>query len=401
MTSRMSSAVPLLLLSVLSAVAVANIYYAQPLLAQMGVDIHLDEAQLGWIVGAGQAGYLLGLIFIVPLGDRLNRQKMIPLLVLGAALGVGLVALAHSALQLFLGIALAGLFSVLVQVVVGYTAALSVTAERGRNIGLVTSGVVIGIILARTVSGSVAELLGWRAVYIGSVAALLLLLVLAVRKLPQDELPASKITYRAAILSVVTLTRRNHLFRLRALISMFLFASFGTLWSGMALPLSAKPWELSTSLIGLFGIAGLFGALGASRAGRWADRGWGERVTAMSLLLLIASWLMIAQVGYSLWLFALGVVVLDFAVQAVHVSSQSRLVATAPAASSRIIGSYMVFYSVGSAVGAVSSTMVYQSLGWGAVSLLGAAFAAAALVVWATGTLPRGDTRANMTPLVG
>ncbi|XAS68234.1 MFS transporter [Micrococcaceae bacterium Sec5.7] len=221
----------------------------------------------------------------------------------------------------------------------------------------------------------------WRAVYAGSAVLLLLLAALAVLRLPKESAPAPTISYARAISSVVTLTRTDRVFRTRAVMTLFLFASFGVLWSGLVLPLSGEPWHFSTAEIGLFGIAGLFGALGAARAGRWADHGPGQRVTAISLLLLIVSWAFTGQATNSLALLAVGVIVLDFAVQAAHVSSQNQIVRADPASSSRIIGSYMVYYSVGSALGAITTTMPYTTAGWAAVSLLGAGYATAALLV--------------------
>lgn len=163
-----------------------------------------------------------------------------------------------------------------------------------------------------------------------------------------------------------------------------MFASFGALWSGLALPLEASPWHLSTAQVGLFGIAGLAGALGAGRAGRWADDGFASTVTGAALVLLAVSWLATAQGSWSLWLLVVGVIVLDFAVQAVHVSNQHLLTAGHPDRTSSVIGSYMLFYSVGSALGAVTTTAVYSVAGWAGSSVLGAAFAIGALVIWAT-----------------
>jgi predicted MFS family arabinose efflux permease len=170
----------------------------------------------------------------------------------------------------------------------------------------------------------------------------------------------------------------------RGLIALFLFASFGTLWSGLALPLAAAPWRLGTARIGLFGFAGLVGALGAARAGRWADTGRASAVTGGALVLLAASWLATGQASWSLWLVVIGVVLLDFAVQAVHVSNQHLLTTTHPHRTSSVVGGYMIFYSIGSALGAITTTTVFASAGWAGSSILGAAFAVCALIVWAT-----------------
>ncbi|MFI6059536.1 MFS transporter [Streptomyces sp. NPDC051286] len=173
----------------------------------------------------------------------------------------------------------------------------------------------------------------------------------------------------------------DRMFRSRAAIAFFVFASFGTLWSGLALPLAAEPWQLTPAQIGLFGFAGLAGAFGAARAGRWADRGYAGPVTAWSLVALISSWAFIAQTGQSLWLLCAGVILLDFAVQAVHVSNQHLITTARPQQTSRAIGAYMAFYSLGSALGAVTATWTYTAAGWAAACLLGAGYATAALAI--------------------
>jgi predicted MFS family arabinose efflux permease len=173
-----------------------------------------------------------------------------------------------------------------------------------------------------------------------------------------------------------------------------LFASFGTLWSGVSLPLADTPWQLSESQIGLFGFAGRAGALGAARAGRWADAGRAAPVTGLALILLILSWVATAQLRWSLWLLIVGIVVLDFAVQVVHVSNQHLLTDAHPDRISSVIGGYMVFYSLGSALGAATTTAVFTAHGWAGSSLLGAGFAACALAVWVTASVMAGTREA-------
>ena len=369
------------LFAAVCAVAVASIYAAQPVLAQIGSDLGVPDAHLGWIVAAGQLGYLAGLAVLVPLGDMKDRRKLIAGHLVLTAVGAALAATATRAWVLLAGLAFAGLFAVVVQTTVAYAAALSTPEERGRNLGAVTSGVVIGILGARVAAGALASALGWRSVYAALAALLVTLACLVLRILPPDT-RAGHATYRQVLTSLGGLFRER-LFVSRGLIAFFLFASFGTLWSGLALPLAAAPWHLSTAQIGLFGLAGLAGALGAARTGRWADAGLAKAVTGGALALLALSWLLIGQAAWSLWLVAIGVVVLDFAVQAVHVSNQHLLTMTYPNSTSSVIGGYMTFYSLGSALGATATTTVFASAGWTGSSVLGAAFAACALAVWA------------------
>ncbi|MFI0462887.1 MFS transporter [Saccharopolyspora sp. 5N102] len=379
------------LFAAVCAVAVASIYVAQPVLAQIGTDLGVPDAHLGWIVAAGQLGYLAGLAALVPLGDMIDRRKLITGHLLLTAAGAALAATATRAWVLLAGLLAAGLFAVVVQTTVAYAAALSMPEERGRNLGAVTSGVVIGILGARVAAGALAAVWGWRSVYVALAVLLATLACLVLKTLPPDT-RADRTTYRQVLASLGGLFRER-LFISRGLIAFFLFASFGTLWSGLALPLAAAPWHLSTAQIGLFGLAGLVGALGAARAGRWADAGFTSAVTGGALVLLSASWLALGQAAWSLWLVVIGVVVLDFAVQAVHVSNQHLLTMTHPHRTSSVVGGYMIFYSLGSALGATATTTVFADAGWAGSSILGAAFAACALAVWASSRRMATDPR--------
>ncbi|MCP1410852.1 MFS transporter [Paenarthrobacter sp. A20] len=379
----------LLLLAVVAGFMVSNLYYGQPLLDRIGTDLGIPVAGVGSVVASAQAGYLLGLVLLVPLGDVVDRRALIALQVGATAVGASVVSFASSQAALLMGFVLLGVASSVVQTIVAYTAASSTPAERGRSIGTVTAGVVSGIILARTVAGGMTELWGWRSVYVLAAAAGAVLAVAVFRALPSDRQVRGEVRYWRTVGSVVVLTRSNPVFRTRALITMLLFGSFGVLWSGMSLVLSGPAWNLPPSLIGFFGLAGLVGILAASKAGAAADRGWGERVTGLSLALLLGSWFALSLGDWSLlWLIA-GIIMLDAAVQAVHVSSQTLIVAGAEESASSIIGSYMVFYSVGSAAGAATVAPVYDVWGWTGASALGAFFALGALAIWGTDRLRR------------
>ncbi|WP_031464950.1 MFS transporter [Sciscionella sediminilitoris] len=369
-----------LLLAVVCGVAVANVYAAQPVLGPMGRDLGLAPDLAGWIVAAGQLGYLAGLVLLVPLGDVTERRLLIAAQLALTAFGALLTATASVAWQAFAGLATAGLFAVVVQTTVAYTASVSSPDDRGRNIGVVTSGVVTGILGARVVTGTLAQLSGWRTGYAVLAVLALGLAALVLLLLPAERPPRVAGGYRSALGALGGLFGQR-LFLTRGLIAFFLFASFGALWSGLSLPLAARPWELSDAQIGLFGIAGLAGALGAVRAGRWADAGRTTRVTVAALSLLILSWAAIAQLPWSLWLLGAGIVLLDFAVQAVQVSNQHVLTTAYPDRTSGVLGGYMVFYSLGSALGAATTTAVYTAHGWLGTGILGAGFAACALII--------------------
>ncbi|MFF6826572.1 MFS transporter [Streptomyces longwoodensis] len=384
-----------LLLATVCGVAVASVYSAQTVLPSMGDSLGVSARHAGWIVSTGQFGYLVGLVLLVPLGDVVaDRRRLIAVHLTVTAAGLFVTAAASAAWAAFAGLALAGTFAVVVQTTVAYAATAAPPAERGRTIGFVTSGVVVGILGARFVTGVLAQAWGWRSMYAVLGALALALAALVLRALPPESSSRTPVGYRQALVSLSGLFGQR-LFLTRGLIAFFLFASFGTLWSGLSLALADAPWHLSESQTGLFGIAGLAGALGAARAGRWADAGPALPVSGLALALLVVSWAATAQLSWSLWLLALGIVVLDFAVQVVHVSNQHVLTTAHPERTSSVIGGYMVFYSLGSALGAATTTSVFSSHGWGASSLLGAAFATCALIVWATGARRHSATPAG------
>ncbi|UVM02493.1 MFS transporter [Pseudomonas laurylsulfatiphila] len=371
-----------LLFSVTCALAVANVYFAQPLLDSMAQSLGVASSMIGVVVTATQVGYALGLLFIVPLGDLLNRKRLILTQVLLSAVALAGVGAAQQWLALLGTMVIVGLLAVMVQVLVAYAAVLATPSQRGQAVGTVTSGIVLGILLARFTSGLIADLAGWRAVYFVSSGLMLVLAAVFWKVLPATESPRNRNTYPALIRSMFRLFMTEPVLRIRGLLALLIFAAFSVLWTSMVLPLSAPPLSLSHTAIGLFGLAGVAGALAARRAGRWADQGLGQRVTGLSLVILTLSWLPSAFAQTSLIALVCAVVLLDFAVQAVHVTNQSLIFAARPDAQSRMVGAYMCFYSVGSALGAAAATQVYAHWGWTAVSLLGASISATALVLW-------------------
>ncbi|MEW6630549.1 MAG: MFS transporter [Pseudomonadota bacterium] len=372
-----------LIFAVACGLSVANVYFAHPLLDAIAHDFAIDPASVGIVVTVTQIGYALGLFFIVPLGDLFDRRKLVATQAMLSALALVVVGLSPSAAVLLASLAAVGLLAVVVQVLVAYAADLAPPAERGRAVGTVTSGVILGILLARFVSGLVADVAGWRSVYLVSAVLTLAMAAILWRVLPHHEAARPHTSYARLLGSVLRLFVEEPLLRVRAVLAMLIFASFNVLWAPLVLPLAAPPFSLSHTEIGLFGLAGVVGAIGARPAGMLADRGRGQLVTGFSLLLMAGAWLPIAFMGTSLWLLVLGIVMLDLAIQAVHVTNQSLIFARRPDARSRLVGGYMVFYSLGSALGSIASTMIYGTWGWTGVCLLGAGIGLAALAFWA------------------
>lgn len=373
----------ILLFAVACAFSVANVYYAQPLLDALAQDFGFSQASVGMVIAATQAGCALALLLVVPLGDLMSRRRliMVQLCLLGATLAaVGLASSPAALLAGMLGTGLLG--TAMTQGMIAYAANAAAPAQRGRVVGAAQGGVVIGLLLARTVAGMLADWSGWRAVYFASAAAALLMLLALWRMLPAQAAPAQRLSYFRLIGSMFTMLATERLLQIRGLLAMLMFAAFSIFWTALVLPLSAPPYSFSHSAIGAFGLVGVLGAMAASRAGHWADRGYAQRTTGAALLLLLLSWLALWLMPYSLWALALGIVLLDMGGQAIHVINQSMIFQTQPSAHSRLVACYMLFYSIGSGVGAILSTNMYAIAGWSGVCLLGAAVSLLALMFW-------------------
>ncbi|MDQ0547735.1 MFS transporter [Pantoea agglomerans] len=366
--------------SLTSALAVANVYSAQPLLESIAASLQVSTGTIGTVVTATQSGYALGLIFLVPLGDCVNRKKLVITQLLLSVVALITAAVAPDLMTLLCAMLLVGLMAVVTQLMVAWAAMLASPEQRGQVVGSVTSGIVIGILLARFVSGMIADLAGWRAVYLTAACLLLLISLILAKVLPATAGQKRRTSYPHLLLSVFRLFLTEPQLRRRGILALLIFAAFSMLWSSMVLPLTAL--SLSHTQTGMFGLAGLAGALAASRAGAWADLGLGQRATGLALALLTFSWLPIAALHTSLLLLIFGVILLDFAVQTVHVINQSLIVAARPEAASRLVGAYMCFYSLGSALGAIAATQLYTHWGWQAVCYAGAAVSASAFLCW-------------------
>jgi predicted MFS family arabinose efflux permease len=371
-----------LLFAIACGLAVANIYYAQPLLDAISNEFGITHSSVGIVITITQVCYALGLLLLVPLGDLLNRRWLIAGQMIVSVLALIAVGTAPTSMVLFIGIAAVGLLAVVTQTLVAFAATLAAPAERGRAVGVVTSGIVIGILLARTFAGVLTDLAGWRSIYLVSAVLTLIMACVLFRVLPHYEHKRESLSYLQLLRSLLTLFAQERILRIRAALALMIFTAFSILWTSLVFPLSAPPLSLSHSAIGAFGLAGVAGALAAARAGRLADRGLGQRTTGVALILLLISWLPISYTQHSLLALIVGIVLLDLAVQAVHVTNQSMILTLRPEARSRLSAGYMIFYSIGSATGSIASTIIYDYFGWNGVCLLGTIVSALALLFW-------------------
>lgn len=371
----------IVLMSIATGLAVASNYYAQPLLDTIAHAFSLSPGLAGFIVTAAQLGYAAGLLFLVPLGDMFERRGLIVLMTLLAAGGLLITAASQTLWMMILGTALTGLFSVVAQLLVPLAATLATPERRGRVVGTVMSGLLLGILLARTVAGLLADLGGWRTVFwVASVLMALMALALW-RGLPKVQ-EKSRLNYPQLLRSVITLFTRDKLLRTRALLGCLTFANFSILWTSMAFLLASPPFNYSEATIGLFGLAGAAGALGARPAGSLADKGKAHLTTTVGLLLMLLSWGAVALGAHSVVALIVGILILDLTVQGVHITNQSVIYHTHPEARNRLTAGYMTSYFLGGAGGSLISASAWQHAGWYGVSAAGALVALLSLLVW-------------------
>lgn len=378
-----------LLFAAASGLSVANVYYAQPLLDALARDFRISDAAVGGVVTATQVGCALAVLLLVPLGDRMDRRRLMTLQLLALVAGLVGVSMAHTALALLAGMLAVGLLgTAMTQGLIAYAASAAAPHEQGQVVGTAQGGVFIGLLLARVVAGGISNLAGWRSVYLCAAGLMLLIALPLWRRLPRLPAPSSPPSYPRLIASMLTLLRREKGLQVRGMLALLMFAAFNIFWSALVLPLHAAPYHFSHTEIGAFGLVGIVGALAATRAGRWADDGHGQRTSAAALIVLVLAWWPLSLMGWSLWALVVGILLLDLAGQALHVTNQSLILRRQPAAQGRLVGLYMLFYAVGSGLGAIGTTATYVYAGWQGVCLLGAAVSMAALLFW-WATLPR------------
>ncbi|ATG02176.1 MFS transporter [Lelliottia amnigena] len=380
-TSQGLSPALILLMSVATGLAVASNYYAQPLLDTIARAFSLSASSAGFIVTAAQLGYAAGLLFLVPLGDMFERRRLIVSMTLLAAGGMLITASSQSLTMMIIGTALTGLFSVVAQILVPLAATLAAPDKRGKVVGTIMSGLLLGILLARTVAGLLASLGGWRTVYwVASVLMVIMALALW-RGLPKVK-QENHLNYPQLLGSVFSLFTQDKLLRTRALLGCFTFANFSILWTSMAFLLASPPFNYSEGMIGLFGLAGAAGALGARPAGGLADKGKSHLTTTAGLILLLLSWAAIWYGHISVMALIVGILVLDLTVQGVHITNQTVIYRLKPEARNRLTAGYMTSYFIGGAAGSLISASAWQHAGWAGVCLAGTVVAVINVIIW-------------------
>ena len=363
--------------------SVANLYYSQPLLERMGRDFSASASGMGIVSTATQVGYALGLLTISPLGDLRERRGLIVTLLLATALMLAAVALSPNFAWLAAASLGLGAATVTPQIIIPFAAAIAEPHERGKVVGTVMSGLLIGILLARTVSGFLGSHLGWRAVF--WLAALLMVGLAAVmsRAIPRSTPTLTNASYATLMRSIVGLVRELPALRTSALLGGLAFASFSVFWTVLAFHLAAPPFGYGSDVVGLFGLVGAAGAAAAPLVGTFADRRGPRWSIGLGLLTMLASYVVLGAFGSSLVGLAAGVLLLDVGVQCNHISNQTRIYGLRPEARSRLNTVYMVTFFLGGAAGSAAGVAAWPRFGWPGACAVGGGFVVAALAVFA------------------
>lgn len=369
-----------LLMATATGIAVAGNYYAQPLLHTIAAEFGLTQASAGSIVTTAQLSYGLGLILLVPLADILERRRLIFIMLLLASIGLIISGFAPSLPWILFGTALTGIGSVVAQVLVPFAATLSAPEQRGRVIGILMGGLLLGILLARVVAGGLSTLVDWRFVYWIAALAMFIVAIALTKALPRYRAD-SVMSYKQLLISVIVLFVEEPILRHRALLGLISFALFSMFWTPLSFLLSKPPYEYSDAVIGLFGLAGVAGVMAASWAGRFADAGKGKLGTRLGLLTLLLSWIPLYFGQASLFALLAGVLLLDLAVQLVHVSNQNVIYALRSEIRNRLNAGYMTCYFIGGALGSWLSVNLYQHFGWTGVCIGGAIIAGLGIII--------------------
>ena len=361
-------------------------YYCQPLLGQMQRDFHVTVPQVSIVPVVTQAGCALGMLLFVPMGDIWERKQLILKLLMLATVALGIACVAPGLGWMVAASVLIGLANVVPHLILPFAAQLARPEERGRAVGSVLGGLLIGILLARTVSGYIGDQFGWRAMY-GLASGLMIVLALILSRRLPPSIPSAQLTYPQMLRSLLVLIREQPVLREAALIGALTFGAFSAFWNSLVFLLEGAPYHYAHAGegAGLFGLVGVVGAAAAPLMGRVADRRSPRLTLGIALWLTLASYGVFWLFGFQLWGLIVGVIVMDFGVQSAHVSNQTRIYALLPEARSRLNTVYMVSYFLGGVVGTSLGAQGWHRFDWPGVCAVGLGLLTLSLIVFICG----------------
>ncbi len=394
-TSTHLSRLVVLLFAVTAGSSAGCLYYLQPLLHEVSIDFGISTGAAGLAISATQAGYLIGLAFVVPLGDFVNRRRLVAGLLLVSVLALVIAALSPAYAMLLVMVFAVGISASAAQVVVPWAAAVAGPSERGAVVGTVMSGLLIGILFSRVISGLVAQVGGWRSVLVVAAAVQILMAVAVWFRAPTTTTAHNGDTrYGAALRSILTLIRNESVLRHRMVLGGLNMAAFSGMWTAIAFLLAGSGgsrYHFSEAEIGLFGLAGVAGALAAPRIGRLADRGFLRHTQYGVWALQIVSWALLYFGAFNVIVLIIALLVFDFGVQSVQIANQAAVYSLDGDARSRLTTAYMVAYFAGGVLGSSIAAWLYQTGGWNLVCAAGVGTAILGIALWCWYSLTERD----------
>ncbi|MEO7213952.1 MFS transporter [Mucilaginibacter sp.] len=358
---------------------VANLYYNQPLLHDMAETFHVSDGKVGQLSMLTQLGYAAGIFFVIPLADMVKRKRLMLIEFAFIVLALLLTALAPNIHILLLSGFLLGATSIMGMLLVPMAAHLADPAERGKKIGFIMSGLLIGILLSRTLSGFVGAHFGWRSMYFIAAGIMMLMWLFIYLLLPEVE-PDYKGNYRQLMKSLVHLAMDEPKLRLAALRGALCFACFSAFWTSLVFMLKQN-FNEGSEVAGAFGLVGAFGAVAAGLVGRLSDKMDAYKLSTITLALVLISFIIFWFSAYSIAGLIVGVIIMDMGVQATHISNQSIIFSLDPAARNRINTVYMVTYFIGGATGTFLATQVWGTYNWPGICAIGITLSAITIVI--------------------
>lgn len=368
-------------MAIATAFIVANIYYCQPLIVLIAKEFNISLAKAGQTSYLTQAGYAVGLLFLVPLGDMFERKKQIVFTTVLAVLALIMAATAQSFVVLQIACFLIGFSSCVPQLILPLSAHLSAPEQRGKVVGIVMSGLLVGILASRTLSGFIGEIYGWRVMFYIASAICVAIIFLIQYRFPQS-FPSFKGGYKKLMGSITSLIKQEPVLREASVINFFVFMIFGSFWTNMVLLLANAPYSFQSDHIGLFGLVGAVGALTAPLIGKLGDKGKPRIAVGYGLALLFIAQLLFYFFSTQLFVFIGGIIILEMGQQAVHVSNQTRVYGLDGASRNRLNTVLMTMSFIGAALGSAIGLTLWTANGWGAICIASAIMAILAFVIY-------------------
>jgi predicted MFS family arabinose efflux permease len=367
------------IMTVATGLIVANLYYNQPLLNDMATTFRVSNGKAGQIAMITQVGYAVGMLLVVPMADMFKRKRLMLLILVFTVFSLLMAAAAPSITILLIASLCVGIFSLVPQLLLPMTAHLANPAERGKKIGVVMSGLLIGILLSRTVSGAIGEQFGWRTVFYIAAAVMVIIWLLLFFFLPEVE-PDYQGKYGDLMKSLITLIKEEPKLRIASIRGALCFACFSAFWTTLTFLLKQN-FSLGSDAAGLFGLVGALGALAAGLMGRLSDKMDAYKLSGITLALVLVSFIVFYFSAHTIFGLIVGVIVLDVGIQATHISNQSVIFALRPEARNRINTVYMVSYFIGGALGSFAASKVWNTYQWNGVCAIGGILSVIALIL--------------------